>query len=259
MRDDFKRSVRKELGLRAGLRCSNPNCGCNTAGPNDDRRGFSDIGVAAHITAASELGPRFDRSLTSEEREGPENGVWLCAGCAKMVDDDPVRHTIELLRGWKLSAERRASLELKRHPEFRALERGEYLDELEVWERAGLMAVEEELGPCVKTGVRVRAGGSAILFDGVAAKGEQLIAIELYRCEDRGFALWRIPHLVELLERIQFDRFESVVLLLVVVSTAGAEKDAEVTEEVSRILKAASVASEFRMFRLRELRRRFNV
>jgi hypothetical protein len=71
------------------------------------------IGEAAHITAASPGGPRYDASLTSAERSGQENGVWLCASCAALVDRDPVAFPAERLRGWRDDAEVSAALALE--------------------------------------------------------------------------------------------------------------------------------------------------
>lgn len=66
------------------------------------------IGVAAHITAAAPKGPRYDESLTKEEREGIDNGLWLCWNCSQLIDKDPADFPVELLREWKGEAERRA-------------------------------------------------------------------------------------------------------------------------------------------------------
>jgi hypothetical protein len=64
-----------------------------------------DVGVAAHITAASPGGPRFDPSLSDKERAGATNGIWLCQNCAKLIDSDVARFSASVLRGWKLGAE----------------------------------------------------------------------------------------------------------------------------------------------------------
>ena len=71
------------------------------------------IGVAAHITAASADGPRFDPSLTPDERRSVENGIWLCQSCAKLVDNDPIRYGADVLRQWKVLAEKSAARELE--------------------------------------------------------------------------------------------------------------------------------------------------
>ena len=68
--------------------------------------------MAAHITAASEGGPGFDASLTSEERKSFRNGIWLCQTCAKLIDSDATTYPVRLLSQWKEQAERRAFAQL---------------------------------------------------------------------------------------------------------------------------------------------------
>ena len=105
MRDDFSQSVRRSLAHRVGLLCSNPECRAHTTGPQSDPSRVIDVGVAAHITAASPGGPRFDPTLSDKERAGATNGIWLCQNCAKLIDSDVARFSALVLRGWKLGAE----------------------------------------------------------------------------------------------------------------------------------------------------------
>jgi hypothetical protein len=104
-RDDFSRQTIEVLANRAGNRCSNPGCRQPTSGPRTDPDKAVNIGVAAHITAASEGGPRYDPTLTPEARRHPDNGLWLCQNCAKLVDNDPTGYPVDLLRAWKRVAE----------------------------------------------------------------------------------------------------------------------------------------------------------
>jgi hypothetical protein len=97
-----------ETASRVGNLCSNPDCRTLTSGPQEDPAKALNIGVAAHITAASAGGPRYDPDLLPDERGGPSNGVWLCQNCGKLVDNDPPRFTVEMLRGWKATAEAEA-------------------------------------------------------------------------------------------------------------------------------------------------------
>lgn len=46
--------------------------------------------------------------MSPEERRHANNGVWLCQNCAKLVDNDPIRFPLTLLREWKAGAEREA-------------------------------------------------------------------------------------------------------------------------------------------------------
>jgi hypothetical protein len=66
------------------------------------------LGEAAHITAASPGGARYDASLTSEERRSFSNGIWLCRDHAHQVDHDEKHFTVEILRQWKRDAESQA-------------------------------------------------------------------------------------------------------------------------------------------------------
>lgn len=101
-RDDFSPAVIRALGGRSGYVCSFPSCGRLTLGPSDDRATrLSNVGVAAHITAASKKGPRFDDKITPEERAGEGNGIWLCQIHAKLIDDNASTYTAEDLGRWK--------------------------------------------------------------------------------------------------------------------------------------------------------------
>lgn len=103
-RDDFTITTKRILAERAGQRCSNPNCGRSTSGPSDsDSEKSTRLGKAAHVTAASEGGPRYNPKLSPEQRSSPENGIWLCAECADRVDkkENESQFPVELLMKWK--------------------------------------------------------------------------------------------------------------------------------------------------------------
>lgn len=104
-RDEFPQKIKDVLCERVGGKCSNPNCRCETKGPHSVANKRVSVGQAAHITAASEGGPRYDASLTSVQRRSAENGIWLCEICAKMIDSDPALYSVTLLRSWKYQAE----------------------------------------------------------------------------------------------------------------------------------------------------------
>lgn len=111
-RDDFPMSTKRRLAERVGMRCSNPNCRCLTSGPTQVGNGSVNIGVAAHITAASKGGPRFDPGLNSEGRKGIENAIWLCQNCAALIDRDIKRYDADLLRAWRENSEEAARLDV---------------------------------------------------------------------------------------------------------------------------------------------------
>src|SRR5215203_5408513 len=113
MRDDFPSAIIEQLVRRVGFCCSNPGCQRPTSGPRDELEKSINIGVAAHITAASPGGPRYDENLTQAQKQSITNGISLCQVCAKLVDNDPARYTVEVLRDWKENAESLALLRLE--------------------------------------------------------------------------------------------------------------------------------------------------
>jgi hypothetical protein len=105
VRDDFSRPTKVEIARRVGSLCSNPDCVKVTTGSAAQDDSSVNIGVAAHITAASEGGPRFDRTLSADQRKHASNGIWLCQTCAHLIDTDENRFSANLLRTWKAQAE----------------------------------------------------------------------------------------------------------------------------------------------------------
>lgn len=122
MRDEFNRETVDALAKRVGVRCSNPSCRRITTGPRSDTQRIVNIGVAAHITAAAVSGPRFDVALNSEQRGSIANGIWLCQNCAKLIDNDPARYSVQVLNDWKTRAEASALAEIEGGPGGRSAE-----------------------------------------------------------------------------------------------------------------------------------------
>lgn len=113
-RDEFSPTVIRTLALRVGVRCSNPSCRQLTAGPSDEGPlKCTNVGEAAHITAAAAGGPRYNPSLEPEHRGAASNGIWLCAKCARMIDRDEIKYTVEVLQKWKHRAEKAARAEVE--------------------------------------------------------------------------------------------------------------------------------------------------
>lgn len=108
MRDDFYKATKELLAKQAGNRCAHPHCGKPTSGADESGTGTINIGVAAHITAASAGGPRYDPALTSEQRKDASNGIWLCQDHAHAVDADDSGFSAETLRTWKQQAKVRS-------------------------------------------------------------------------------------------------------------------------------------------------------
>jgi hypothetical protein len=112
MRDDFSAGTKELLARRVGFTCSNPECRQVTSGPQVDPTGVVNIGVSAHISAASSGGPRYEGDLSTEQRADSSNGIWLCQTCAKLIDNDSIRFSRGVLEGWKRAAERSAAVAL---------------------------------------------------------------------------------------------------------------------------------------------------
>jgi hypothetical protein len=104
-RDNFTKQTIDILAKRVGYICSNPECRTYTVGPNLDTSKATLIGIAAHITAASTGGPRYEQSLSEIERTHIDNGIWLCSNCATLIDKDERRYSRDVLRNWKEHAE----------------------------------------------------------------------------------------------------------------------------------------------------------
>lgn len=112
-RDDFLQSKITKLRDRVAHRCSNPDCRVPTSGPTqDDPEKTVNIGKAAHICAAAPGGPRYDATMTNEQRRGINNAIWLCGGCADRIDKDAKAYPVTLLKQWKVGAEKAAAEEL---------------------------------------------------------------------------------------------------------------------------------------------------
>lgn len=111
-RDNFSKKVIEKSRSRVGSRCSNPDCRVPTTGPTSDPNAVNNVGIAAHICAASLGGARYDASMTKKERASIQNAIWLCSICATKIDRDPVLYSRELLSEWKKKAEDAACLEI---------------------------------------------------------------------------------------------------------------------------------------------------
>jgi hypothetical protein len=107
--DEFSPRTKKVLAERVSYRCSFPGCNRNTIGPQKgDSNKSSNLGEAAHITAASPGGPRYDSSLSKDERKSIDNGIWMCRPHARLIDRDYLDYSVQTIKAWKQSAENQA-------------------------------------------------------------------------------------------------------------------------------------------------------
>jgi len=113
-RDDFTTNNKRIMAERVSWKCSFPGCGRNTVGPNsEDPTKKINNGIAAHIYAAASGGPRYNPSMTPEERKHISNGIWMCRDHGNLIDADYTEYSASTLRDWKLQAERRAAENLR--------------------------------------------------------------------------------------------------------------------------------------------------
>lgn len=110
-RDNFSKAVKETLKARVAHRCSNPSCRVPTSAPSSNDK-VNNIGIAAHICAASPGGARYDSSMTNNDRKSLNNGIWLCSNCSIDIDRDESYYTVEMLNDWKNRAENTARDEL---------------------------------------------------------------------------------------------------------------------------------------------------
>jgi hypothetical protein len=90
-RDEFSEKTKKALAARAGWCCSLTGCGKLTVGPSEEGPdAITMIGKAARICGAASGPGRYDPDMAPEQRSDIENGIWLCADHADMVDRDEV-------------------------------------------------------------------------------------------------------------------------------------------------------------------------
>jgi len=115
-RDDFSTAVKNSLRMRASLICSNPDCRKQTVAPSEsDEDKFVSLGKAAHITAAAVGGPRYDANLASEERAAISNSIYLCSGCADLIDKNNGKDfPTPTLKAWKEEHEKWVSANLNK-------------------------------------------------------------------------------------------------------------------------------------------------
>ncbi|PBI79747.1 hypothetical protein A9993_08345 [Rahnella victoriana] len=102
MGDKFSPTTVTQLAKRACYICSNPKCNRMTIGPGNNEDESIIAGVASHIRAGSEGGPRYDPNQTSSQRKSINNGLWLCGTCSYMIDKNNGKdYSVSQLEDWK--------------------------------------------------------------------------------------------------------------------------------------------------------------
>lgn len=105
-RDEFREKTKLQAAKRAGFLCSDPLCRRATYGATSDGNSVINLGKACHICAAAPNGPRYDTTMTREERRAASNCIWMCEIHGSAIDTHDTRYTVDLLKEWKAQAEK---------------------------------------------------------------------------------------------------------------------------------------------------------
>lgn len=95
----YKPSVVRRLDTLSGNECAYPNCSKKLIAED----GKSIVSKICHIAAASPEGPRYDDSMTDDERRGFDNLILLCDEHHVMIDNKENENLFptSLLKQWK--------------------------------------------------------------------------------------------------------------------------------------------------------------
>lgn len=99
----------KKIFANSGGVCAFPGCSIRLI---DDETGVN-LGEMCHISAASPNGPRYDTSLTDEERNSDKNLIIFCATHHSLIDKSPEYYTVEKLKEIKINHEAKVSAIMK--------------------------------------------------------------------------------------------------------------------------------------------------
>lgn len=88
----------KLLWGKSGNMCAFPDCRKKLVISETETDDFSLIGDEAHIVAKSPNGPRGDFEMDIDYRDKFNNLILLCKNHHKLIDDQPVKYSVEILR-----------------------------------------------------------------------------------------------------------------------------------------------------------------
>lgn len=101
----YTRSTIRRLDTLSGNECAHPTCYKKLIAED----GVSIISKICHIAAASADGPRYDASMTDDERREFDNLILLCDEHHVMIDnkENEVTYPVSLLKEWKNNHEKK--------------------------------------------------------------------------------------------------------------------------------------------------------
>ncbi|MTE17025.1 hypothetical protein [Nocardia aurantiaca] len=106
VRDRVPLAQEKVVIARSGNKCAYPSCGLDlTIDPQHSGDQPKATGKVAHIAAASPGGPRYNASMTKDQRGSAENLIYLCGPHHDAIDSQLHHHTTAFLLDAKQSHE----------------------------------------------------------------------------------------------------------------------------------------------------------
>jgi hypothetical protein len=101
----YKPSTVRRLDTLSGNECSNPDCQKKLIAEDSK----SIISKICHIAAASKEGPRYDKSMTDDDRRGFDNLILLCDEHHTIIDnkENETLFPTSLLKSWKSEHEKK--------------------------------------------------------------------------------------------------------------------------------------------------------
>lgn len=101
----YKRSTIRRLDTLSGNECAHPECTKKLIAED----GISITSKICHIAAASKKGPRFDPSMTDDDRSGFDNLILLCDEHHVIIDNQEHEgiYPTSLLKKWKSDHEKK--------------------------------------------------------------------------------------------------------------------------------------------------------
>jgi hypothetical protein len=105
-RAEFPSHVRQALAARVNNHCCFP-------GPSaESDTSKANTGIVCHIVPATQSARarRNDPNVTAEQRAQSSNGIYMCRVHGKLIDDDEVTFTTEMLKRWREVGELRTQI-----------------------------------------------------------------------------------------------------------------------------------------------------
>jgi len=101
----YKPSTIRRLDTLSGNQCSETNCNKKLIAED----GISIVSKICHIAAASKEGPRFDKTMTDDDRRSYDNLILLCDEHHVIIDNkiNEKKYPVTLLKTWKAIHEKK--------------------------------------------------------------------------------------------------------------------------------------------------------